>query len=89
VVHGVSGPVKRRGGVVLLVSDAAAQGDLDLTYDRIDLAADPGLTSFTCTAAPGSKHEEALHFLGSWAATVEHEQAGDTADAAPLNGRYP
>jgi transcriptional regulator with XRE-family HTH domain len=44
-------------------------GDIDLTYDRMDLAADPGLTLFTYTAEPGSRHAEALSLLGSWAAT--------------------
>jgi MmyB-like transcription regulator ligand binding domain len=44
-------------------------GDLDLTYDRMDLAADPGLTLFTYTADPGSRDDETLKLLGSWAAT--------------------
>jgi hypothetical protein len=47
-----------------------AVGDLHLTYNRLDLAADPGLTLFTYTAEPGSRSEEALTLLGSWAATV-------------------
>jgi transcriptional regulator with XRE-family HTH domain len=45
-------------------------GDLTLTFNRLDLAADPGLTLFTYTAEPGSRSEEALKLLGSWAATV-------------------
>jgi transcriptional regulator with XRE-family HTH domain len=44
-------------------------GELLLTYDRLDLVADPGLTIFTYTAEPGSREEEALRLLGSWAAT--------------------
>jgi len=56
-------------------------GDLDLTYDRMDLAADPGLTIFTYTAEPGSKHAETLNLLGSWAATLEREQVSQAADA--------
>ena len=44
-------------------------GDLDLTYDRMDLAADPGLTLFTYTAEPGSRDDETLKLLGSWATT--------------------
>ena len=51
-------------------------GELQLSYNRLDLAADPGLTIFTYTAEPGSRSEEALKLLGSWAATV------DTAEAA-------
>jgi transcriptional regulator with XRE-family HTH domain len=45
-------------------------GDLQLTYNRLDLAADPGLTLFTYTAEPGSPSEDALKLLGSWAATA-------------------
>jgi transcriptional regulator with XRE-family HTH domain len=44
-------------------------GELLLTYDRLDLVADPGLTIFTYTADPGSREEKALRLLGSWAAT--------------------
>jgi hypothetical protein len=33
-------------------------GDLSLTYDRVDLVADAGLTIFTYTAEPGSRHAE-------------------------------
>jgi transcriptional regulator with XRE-family HTH domain len=46
-------------------------GDIDLTYDRLDLAADAGLTIFTYTAEPGSRHAEALNLLGSWAAAPQ------------------
>jgi hypothetical protein len=48
-------------------------GDLELTYNRLDLAADPGLTLFTYTAEPGSRSEDALKLLGSWAATADAE----------------
>jgi transcriptional regulator with XRE-family HTH domain len=43
-------------------------GDLSLNFERLDLAADSGLTIFTYTADPGSRHEEALRLLGSWSA---------------------
>jgi transcriptional regulator with XRE-family HTH domain len=46
-------------------------GDLTLTYNRLELPADPGLTITVWTAEPGSKSAEALSLLGSWAATVE------------------
>jgi transcriptional regulator with XRE-family HTH domain len=46
-------------------------GELYLTFNRLDLAADPGLTIFTYTAEPGSRSEEALNLLGSWAATID------------------
>jgi hypothetical protein len=45
-------------------------GDISLTYDRLDLVADLGLTVFTYTAEPGSRDEETLNLLGSWAATL-------------------
>jgi transcriptional regulator with XRE-family HTH domain len=43
-------------------------GELSLNFERLDLAADRGLTIFTYTADPGSRHEEALRLLGSWSA---------------------
>ena len=46
-------------------------GQLSLNFERLDLAADSGLTIFTYTAEPGSRHEEALRLLGSWAATPD------------------
>ena len=44
-------------------------GELSLSYNRLDMPADHGLTIFTYTAEPGSRSEEALKLLGSWAAT--------------------
>jgi transcriptional regulator with XRE-family HTH domain len=44
-------------------------GDLTLTYNRIELPADPGLMIMTYVAEPASKSAEALGLLGSWAAT--------------------
>jgi transcriptional regulator with XRE-family HTH domain len=55
-------------------------GELSLSYNRLDLAADHGLTIFTYAAEPGSRSEEALKLLGSWAATAdlaESERATD------------
>ena len=56
-------------------------GDLTLTFNRLDLAADQGLTLFTYAAEPGSRSEEALKLLGSWVATV------DVAESAPATER--
>jgi transcriptional regulator with XRE-family HTH domain len=50
-------------------------GDLTLTFNRLDLAADAGLTIFTYAAEPGSRSEEALGLLGSWAATGEQARS--------------
>ena len=44
-------------------------GELSLSFNRLDIAADHGLTLFTYAAEPGSRSEEALNLLGSWAAT--------------------
>ncbi|HTZ05777.1 MAG TPA: helix-turn-helix transcriptional regulator [Gaiellaceae bacterium] len=49
-------------------------GDLSLTYESLEVAADPGLTMFVYTAEPGTKSEEALRLLGSWAATADEEE---------------
>jgi transcriptional regulator with XRE-family HTH domain len=45
-------------------------GDITLNYERLELAADSGLAIMTYTAQPGSKTEQALRLLGSWAATT-------------------
>ena len=49
-------------------------GDLTLTFEMMELAADRGLNLLTFTAEAGSKSDEALNLLGSWAATLEQEQ---------------
>jgi hypothetical protein len=55
-------------------------GELHLSFNRLDLAADPGLTVFTYTAEPGSRSEEALKLLGSWAATVDPAESARVTD---------
>ena len=55
-------------------------GELHLSYNRLDLAADPGLTLFTYTAEPGSRTDEALKLLGSWAATVDPAELARAPD---------
>jgi transcriptional regulator with XRE-family HTH domain len=44
-------------------------GDLDLTFEVLDLTADDDLSILAYSAEPGSDSEEALGLLGSWAAT--------------------
>jgi transcriptional regulator with XRE-family HTH domain len=46
-------------------------GELTLTYNRMELSADPGLAITIYTAEPGTKSAEALSLLGSWAATSD------------------
>ena len=55
-------------------------GELHLSFNRLDLAADPGLTIFTYTAEPGSRSEEGLKLLGSWAATVDPAASAHATD---------
>jgi hypothetical protein len=52
-----------------------AVGDLTLSFNRLDLAADDGLKVFTYAAEPGSRSEEALRLLGSWGATLESAES--------------
>jgi transcriptional regulator with XRE-family HTH domain len=55
-------------------------GELHLSYNRLDLAADPGLTIVTYTAEPGSRSDEALKLLGSWAATDDSAELARATD---------
>jgi hypothetical protein len=45
-------------------------GELTLSFESMQLTADPGLTIAVHTAEPGTKSEEALNLLASWAATA-------------------
>ncbi len=58
-------------------------GELELSYNRIELPADPGLTIVAYTAEPGSRSEEALRLLASWAATREEEIANADREEHP------
>jgi hypothetical protein len=55
-------------------------GGLALTFNRLDIAADPGMTLFTYAAEPGSRSEEGLKLLGSWAATVDPDESAQATD---------
>jgi transcriptional regulator with XRE-family HTH domain len=57
-------------------------GDLDLTYEVMELSADAGLTMAVYSAEPGSRSEEGLNLLATWTATLEHEQTAETTDEA-------
>jgi transcriptional regulator with XRE-family HTH domain len=57
-------------------------GDLELTFEMMELSADPGLSILTYSAEPGTRSEEALGLLGSWAATLEQEERAHATDEA-------
>jgi MmyB-like transcription regulator ligand binding domain len=44
-------------------------GELELSFDRMQLMADTGLMMVAYTAEPGSRSREAFDLLASWAAT--------------------
>jgi transcriptional regulator with XRE-family HTH domain len=46
-------------------------GDLDLTYEGMELTTDRGLLLIAYTAAPGSASHDGLRLLASWAATSD------------------
>jgi MmyB-like transcription regulator ligand binding domain len=46
-------------------------GEIEISYEVMDLTADDGLTIAVFTAEPGSSSEQALSLLGSWAATPD------------------
>lgn len=48
-----------------------AVGALELHFEAMTLASDPGLTLLVYTAAPGSPSADSLRLLASWAATQE------------------
>jgi transcription regulator MmyB-like protein/helix-turn-helix protein len=55
-------------------------GDLTLTYEALDLAADEGLRVSAYSAEPGTPSDDALKMLASWAATLDQGAAAPAAD---------
>ena len=53
-------------------------GDLELTYEGMELPSDPGLMLFAYTAEPGSKSGQALDLLASWTATPDEAAVAET-----------
>jgi transcriptional regulator with XRE-family HTH domain len=60
----------------------AVVGDLELTYEAMELPADPGLRLVTYTAEAGSESQDRLNFLASWSATVHQLEQAETANAS-------
>ena len=57
-------------------------GDLDLTYEALDLTSASGLTLLVYTAEPDTPTQDSLNLLASWAATTLQEERGH-AQSAP------
>jgi transcriptional regulator with XRE-family HTH domain len=55
-------------------------GDLTLTFEALDLAADSGLRISAYTAEPGTASDDALKVLASWAATLEESTPAPAPD---------
>ena len=53
----------------------AIVGDLEMTYEAMELASDPGLTFLAYTAEPNTPSADGLKLLASWAATLEISDA--------------
>jgi transcriptional regulator with XRE-family HTH domain len=51
-------------------------GELDLSYESMELSADDGLSVAIFTAEPGSASQQALDLLASWVATPETTRTG-------------
>jgi transcriptional regulator with XRE-family HTH domain len=56
-------------------------GDLHLTYEVMDLPADPGLSLVVYSAEHGSASQDGLHLLASWAATLDQLDQTATVQA--------
>jgi len=52
-------------------------GDLPLSFEAMELPADPGLSLIVYGAEPGSSSQDGLRLLASWAAT--QQDAGTAA----------
>ena len=50
-------------------------GDLELSYEVMELSADTGLTISVYSAEPGSATQQGLDLLGSWTATPDRTEA--------------
>ena len=67
----------------------AVVGDLDLSYESVDMISDPGLTLTIYAAEPGSSTAHALDLLASWQATELAETAAAAETAISAEPRLP
>jgi transcriptional regulator with XRE-family HTH domain len=63
-----------------------AVGDLDLTFEAMELRADPGLTLLVYTAEVGSRTQDALNLLATWSATFEQINDSQAARVSEPSG---
>ena len=56
-------------------------GDLHLTFEAMELPADPGLSLVVYSAEAGSPSADGLSMLASWAATLDQIDANDAAES--------
>ncbi len=63
-----------------------AVGDLDLTFEAMELRADPGLTLLVYTAEVGSRTQDALNLLATWSATFEQINDSQAARVSESSG---
>ncbi len=59
-------------------------GDLHLSFEVMELPADPGLSLIVYSAEPGSPSEDALQLLASWAVTDEKPPAPDPSSSTTV-----
>jgi transcriptional regulator with XRE-family HTH domain len=64
-------------------------GEIELNYQSFELPGEPGLRLNVFTAEPGSRNQEALRFLASWADTHPGPQTATSTEvtAQPERGR--
>ncbi len=61
-----------------------AVGDLELTYESLELTADPGLTMHVYTAPKGSATQDSLNLLATWSATLDQIDVAEAPEAFQL-----
>ncbi len=64
-------------------------GDLTLTYEGLELTAEPGLSFLIYTAEAGSPSQDRLNLLASWSAASRQQEAADRQSIARLGSAEP
>ncbi len=62
-------------------------GDLDLTFEAMDLTSEPGLQLLAFSAPPGSSSDDGLRLLATWAATAQLDTPRADAPGAESRDR--